>query len=99
MDDTTTIGTPDLKLTIKGIDYPMTLPSADVLTRLILVLGMDATTELKLEASGALIRACVGDKAWTEILRNVLKGTLTVDELLEGVTGIAEAMEVKPADA
>lgn len=99
MDDTTTIGTPDLKLTIKGVDYPMALPSADVLTRLILVLGMDATTELKLEASGALIRACVGDKAWTEILRNVLKGTLDVDELLEGVQGIAEAMKVKPADA
>ena len=50
MDDTTTIGKPDLKLTIKGTEYPMVLPDADTLSRLILVLGMDATMELKMEA-------------------------------------------------
>jgi len=100
MDDTTTIGKPDLKLTIKGTEYPMVLPDADTLSRLILVLGMDATMELKMEASGALIRACVGDKAWTQILRGVLKGGLSVDDLFEGVHGIAEAMEgTPPADA
>ena len=106
MDDTTTIGTPDLKLTIKGVEYPMTMPDEDTLTRLFLVLSMDASAQVKMQAAGALIQNCIGEKAWNSVMGDLLKGGLSAedvlaafDQVLTVVNQIADTMETPKPDA
>ena len=106
MDDTTTIGKPDLKLTVKGTEYPMTMPDEDTLARLFLVLSMDAGTQVKMQAAGALIKNCIGEKAWDTVMGDLLKGRLdgpdilaAFDQLLTVVTQIADKMEAAQPDA
>lgn len=106
MDDTTTIGTPDQKITIKGVEYSMSFPDKDTLERLALVLSMNAGTMIKMQAAGALIQNCIGEKAWNSVMGDLLKGGLSAedvlvafDQVLTVVNQIADTMETPKPDA
>lgn len=99
MDDTKNPVEATGTVVIGGTEYKITTPDADVRERVAVVVAMGASQELKLQAIGRLIEACLGAEAWQEVLTNYLKGEGDTKGLFEVLKGIGDGMGAPPADA
>lgn len=99
MDDTKTIAEPTRVVTIGGTEYPVTAPDQATAERVAVVMSLNSPSELKLRSAGVLIKSCLGEKAWAEVLSSYLDGSVDTADLFSILKGIGDALGAPDADA
>ncbi|MFB7936677.1 hypothetical protein [Streptomyces sp. NPDC056049] len=99
MDDTKTIAEPTRVVTIGGTEYPVSTPDKATAERVVFVMSLNSPNELKLKSAGVLIEACLGAKAWAEVLSSYLDGEVATRDLFDILKGIGDALGAPDDDA